>query len=46
MKTVYIQRTTEDEDEDMEVVKTEVDLFVDGRGDGAGLMELARMWNV
>lgn len=38
MKTVC----TDDTDENMEVVE----LFIDGRGDGGGLMELARVWNV
>ncbi len=30
MSTVYIQRPTEDLDEDMAVVRSEVDLFLDG----------------
>jgi hypothetical protein len=40
---VYIQRTTEDLDEDMDVIRHEVDLFVDGTsgGDSCGLGELA-----
>lgn len=46
MRTVYIQRDTEDPKEDMELIKTEVDLFIDGRstaGKEGGLMELARL---
>ena len=30
MQTAYIQRATEDPDEDMDAVRGEVDLFVDG----------------
>jgi hypothetical protein len=30
MRTIYIQRTTEDPEEDMSVVRDEVDWFVDG----------------
>jgi hypothetical protein len=43
LNTVYIQRSTEDLDEDMTAVRSEVDLFIDGtRGDHAcGLGELA-----
>ncbi|KZV87131.1 HAD-like protein [Exidia glandulosa HHB12029] len=47
MKTVYIQRATEDPEEDMAKVRSEVDLFIDGR-DGTptcGLVELARHLN-
>jgi len=32
MSTVYIQRTTEDQMEDMNVVRQDVDLFLDGTG--------------
>lgn len=42
MKTVYIQRSTEDPDEDMTAVKEDVDLFIDGRGEDMGLLELTR----
>ena len=43
MKTVYVQRKTEDPMEDMRRVRDEVDFFVDGtRGDeGCGFGELA-----
>ena len=43
MKTVYIQRRTEDPMEDMQRVRDEVDFFVDGtRGDErCGFGELA-----
>ena len=30
MKTVYIQRTTEDANENMDIIRGEVDLFLDG----------------
>lgn len=43
MKTVYIQRSTEDPDEDMEQVKNDVDLFIDGRDGAGGLVELAEL---
>ncbi|EGN93722.1 hypothetical protein SERLA73DRAFT_189467 [Serpula lacrymans var. lacrymans S7.3] len=43
MKTAYIHRTTEDPSEDMEVVKSEVDVFIDGRSKQHGLLELARL---
>ncbi|KZT12049.1 haloacid dehalogenase [Laetiporus sulphureus 93-53] len=43
MKTVYIQRRTEDPDEDMKAVREDVDMFIDGAGRGGGLMELADM---
>jgi len=42
MKIVYIQRSTEDPDQDMSAVQAGVDLFIDGRGEGSGLLELAR----
>ncbi len=43
MSTVYIQRSTEDLHEDMDVVRSEVDIFIDGMaGDvKCGLGELA-----
>ncbi len=43
MGTVYIQRTTEDLDEDMATVQNEVDLFIDGTSGHVshGLGELA-----
>ncbi|PVH83898.1 haloacid dehalogenase [Cadophora sp. DSE1049] len=43
MHTTYIQRTTEDLDEDMVAVRSEVDMFIDGkRGDEhCGIVELA-----
>ncbi|WVR04090.1 haloacid dehalogenase, type II [Kwoniella sp. DSM 27419] len=46
MRTIYIQRDTEDPDEDMERIKAEVDLFVDGRtatGSQGGLNHLAAL---
>jgi hypothetical protein len=46
MKTIYIRRTTEDLDEDMDKVKADVDLFIDGRDERGGLLELAKLWNV
>jgi hypothetical protein len=36
MRTVYIQRKTEDLDEDMDRIKTEFDAFVDGTTDELG----------
>jgi hypothetical protein len=30
MKTIYVRRTTEDLDEDMDRIRTEFDAFVDG----------------
>jgi len=45
MKTIYIQRTTEDLDEDMDRVKADVDLFIDGRDERGGLLKLAELWN-
>jgi hypothetical protein len=45
MSTVYIRRTTEDLNEDMEVICEEIDLFLDGT-DGrltSGLGEFADM---
>ncbi len=41
LRTVYIHRNTEDLGEDMEQVRTEVDMFVDGTKPGGGLTELA-----
>lgn len=40
---MYIQRSTEDPDEDMEQVKNDVDLFIDGRDGAGGLVELAEL---
>lgn len=42
MNTVYIQRSTEDPDEEMDDVRKEVDLFIDGLNGNNGLLELAR----
>lgn len=43
MKTVYIKRGTEDKDEDMGLVRKEVDFFLDGTKGSTecGLAELA-----
>ena len=48
LNTVYIQRTTEDLDEDMDIIRKEVDLFIDGtsRGEDCGLGELAALLSV
>lgn len=45
MKTIYIQRQTEDPDEDIDKIKSEMDLFIDGRygSKESGLLELARI---
>lgn len=45
MRTIYIHRQTEDLDEDMGVLATEFDAFVDGRAGGVevGLGEVARI---
>lgn len=40
MSTAYIQRWTEDPHEDMEIVKAENDVFLDGRDDTAELAGL------
>lgn len=48
MRTVYIQRTTEDQNESMDQIQGEVDLFIDGR-DGTvscGLSRLADLLRV
>jgi len=45
MKTIYIQRSTEDPDENMETVRTEVDLFIDGRQHDGGLMDLSALYS-
>ncbi|KAF8591338.1 haloacid dehalogenase [Ramaria rubella] len=45
MKTIYIQRTTEDPQEDMNIVRAEVDLFIDGIDEKGGLLKLAAMWD-
>ncbi|ORY47187.1 haloacid dehalogenase [Leucosporidium creatinivorum] len=42
MRTAYVRRTTEDVGEDFERVKSENELYVEGReGSGGGLLELA-----
>ncbi|KAK8861285.1 haloacid dehalogenase, type II [Kwoniella newhampshirensis] len=49
MRTIYIQRDTEDPDEDMALIQSEVDLFVDGRtsaGIKGGLSQLASILGV
>jgi 2-haloalkanoic acid dehalogenase type II len=48
MKTVYVQRWTEDGQEDMDVVKGECEAFVDGRpgGEGCGLAQVAGLLGV
>ena len=45
MKTIYIQRSTEDPTEDMKQVRDEVDFFIDGtKGDErCGFGELAEV---
>ena len=45
IKTVYIQRSTEDGDEDMQQVRKDVDFFLDGRNGTheCGLAELANI---
>ena len=45
MKTIYVQRITEDPDEDMDQVKTDVDIFIDGTDERIGLLKLAELWN-
>lgn len=45
MKTIYIRRATEDPDEDMEAVKKETDLFIDGRIEQGGLLRLSSLWD-
>jgi len=45
MKTIYVQRITEDPDEDMDQVKTDVDIFIDGTDERVGLLKLAELWN-
>lgn len=39
MKTVYIRRDTEDVDEDMDRIRKEVDVFLEGSADDRGPME-------
>ena len=43
MKTIYVQRTTEDLTENVDQVRDEVDFFIDGTGgdEGCGFGELA-----
>lgn len=45
MKTIYIKRSTEDPDENMEQLETEFDLFLDGTIKKPGLLELAALWD-
>jgi hypothetical protein len=45
MKTMYIQWTTKDPDEDMEVVEKEMDLFIDRRIEVSGWLRLAVLWD-
>lgn len=44
MRTAYIFRTTEDLDEDIDLIRTESDAFIDGRDGGiaCGLSTLAQ----
>ncbi|EJU00169.1 haloacid dehalogenase [Dacryopinax primogenitus] len=42
IRTAYIQRATEDPQEDMDKVRGEVDLFFDGIAQGQGLLALAQ----
>lgn len=47
MRTIYIQRDTEDPDEDMDQIRADVDLFIDGRraaGVTNGLAALAGLY--
>lgn len=39
MNTVYIRRDTEDVDEDMDRIREEVDVFLEGSADDRGPME-------
>jgi FMN phosphatase YigB (HAD superfamily) len=41
IRTIYVHRKSEDLDEDMDQVRAEVDMFVDGTKPEAGLAELA-----
>ena len=43
MSTAYIQRSTEDLDEDIGIIRGEVDYFCDGLGGGSshGMLQLA-----
>lgn len=43
MRTVYIRRATEDPDEDMDAVRSEVDVFIDGAGGRGGLLALSEL---
>ena len=46
MRTVYLQRWTEDPQEDMEIVKTENDVFFDSRtatAEEGGLLRLVKI---
>lgn len=44
MKTIYIRRVTEDPDEDMAKVKSDVDLFIADTDERHGLLKLADLW--
>lgn len=44
MKTIYIRRVTEDPDEDMAKVKSDVDLFIADADERRGLSKLADLW--
>jgi hypothetical protein len=46
MKTIYIRRATEDPEEDMEAVKDDVCLFIDGTIEHGGLLQLASLLDV
>jgi len=45
LRTVYIRRTTEDPEENMEQIEREVDIFIDGRDPQGGLLRLATLWD-
>ncbi|CCM03535.1 uncharacterized protein FIBRA_05669 [Fibroporia radiculosa] len=46
MKTVYIQRPTEDPEEDLNAIRANVDVFIDGTGVEGGLLTLASLLSV
>ena len=46
MRTAYLQRWTEDPNEDMDIVRAENDIFIDARqatAESGGLFELVNM---
>jgi hypothetical protein len=46
MRTIYIQRRTEDPDEDMDLIRADVDAFIDGidcSSSHGGLIAVAEM---